>query len=566
MQQTFMVPTAAMRAGDFSEVAAAYPASGSTTPSRAAPGGVGRDAVPEQQHPERHAEPDRAEDPRRPGRCPTPRPTSTATASPTTSCRAITVKNDRDNFDVKLTWQRTPSHSIWAKFGMLDAEVIDNFILGFDQGSLGDTRVYVGTIGHTWTLSPSWCSTATSASTAGAVGDRPRLRHELGPDASASPAPTAATRPLQRAALEASGATATTFGTTPNWMPLFRNEQSYTFSSALTKVHDQARAALRHRRREARAQPLPGRVRQHGGVRGAASPSATTTSPRRRATSRSSWNQFGGFLLGLQSIQAKDVQEIQMTGREWQMAAFIRDRWQVGQKLTLSLGLRFEYYPLMTRADSGHRAAGLQHLRGLLGGYGNDAARTWASTSSRLPGSAPRCHVPAHREDGAPRRATAGPSIPLPWSRPMRGSYPYDISYNQTAEQYGWLGTLERRHPAGPGARSQQRPRSSCRSNTFMRSPNPTDVDRAVLQQANVAVEHRLPRRHRDRGGLRARALGRRLCRPQRQLRRARRRTGGAPVFSVAGTSDIRTGRAAPSAATTRCRWRSTVRSRTACC
>ena len=66
-----------------------------------------------------------------------------------------TVTNDRDNFDVKLTWQRNNQHSIWAKFGMLDAEVVDNFILGFDQGSLGDTRIYVGTIGHTWTLSPT---------------------------------------------------------------------------------------------------------------------------------------------------------------------------------------------------------------------------------------------------------------------------------------------------------------------------------------------------------------------------------------------------------------------------
>ena len=45
-----------------------------------------------------------------------------------------------------------PRTAIWAKFAMLDAEVVDNFSLGFDEGSLGDTRVYVGTIGHTWTL------------------------------------------------------------------------------------------------------------------------------------------------------------------------------------------------------------------------------------------------------------------------------------------------------------------------------------------------------------------------------------------------------------------------------
>ena len=54
-----------------------------------------------------------------------------------------------------MTWQRNASHSAWGKFSMLDAEVIDNFSLGFDEGSLGDTRVYVVGLGHTWTLSPT---------------------------------------------------------------------------------------------------------------------------------------------------------------------------------------------------------------------------------------------------------------------------------------------------------------------------------------------------------------------------------------------------------------------------
>ena len=65
------------------------------------------------------------------------------------------VRVDRDNYDIKMTWQRNASHSMWGKFAMLDAEVIDNFSLGFDEGSLGDTRVYVATVGHTWTLSPT---------------------------------------------------------------------------------------------------------------------------------------------------------------------------------------------------------------------------------------------------------------------------------------------------------------------------------------------------------------------------------------------------------------------------
>ena len=41
---------------------------------------------------------------------------------------------DRDNYDVKLTWQRAPELD-WGKFAMLDAEVVDNFNLGFDDGA-----------------------------------------------------------------------------------------------------------------------------------------------------------------------------------------------------------------------------------------------------------------------------------------------------------------------------------------------------------------------------------------------------------------------------------------------
>ena len=42
-----------------------------------------------------------------------------------------------------------------------------------------------------------------------------------------------------------------------------------------------------------------------------------------------------------------------MTGREWQSAIYLQDRWAVNSKLTVSGGLRLENYPLMTRKDRG---------------------------------------------------------------------------------------------------------------------------------------------------------------------------------------------------------------------
>ncbi|HEU0185538.1 MAG TPA: carboxypeptidase-like regulatory domain-containing protein, partial [Blastocatellia bacterium] len=69
--------------------------------------------------------------------------------------QAREVQVDRANYDTKITWQRTQSHSIWGKFSMLKADVVDNYILGFDDGANGDTNVYVIGGGHTWTLSPT---------------------------------------------------------------------------------------------------------------------------------------------------------------------------------------------------------------------------------------------------------------------------------------------------------------------------------------------------------------------------------------------------------------------------
>ena len=52
------------------------------------------------------------------------------------------------------------------------------------------------------------------------------------------------------------------------------------------------------------------------------------------------------------------VQNELMTTREWQHGFYGRDRWQVNNKLTLDLGLRYEYYPLMTACRPRHRAGG----------------------------------------------------------------------------------------------------------------------------------------------------------------------------------------------------------------
>ena len=42
-----------------------------------------------------------------------------------------------------------------------------------------------------------------------------------------------------------------------------------------------------------------------------------------------------------------------MTAFEPQFAFYVRDRWQITPKLTATLGVRWEFYPLMTRSGRG---------------------------------------------------------------------------------------------------------------------------------------------------------------------------------------------------------------------
>ena len=120
---------------------------------------------------------------------------------------------------------------------MLDNEGTgDNFILGFDDGAIGDTRDLRGDGRPHLDAQPHpRARRQLRHQPHGPDGDRPRLRHELRPRARDPRRRTAASDALQRPAPRST--TATPIGDpTPSWMPLFRKERSWTFSTALTKV------------------------------------------------------------------------------------------------------------------------------------------------------------------------------------------------------------------------------------------------------------------------------------------------------------------------------------------
>ncbi len=59
-------------------------------------------------------------------------------------------------------------------------------------------------------------------------------------------------------------------------------------------------------------------------------------------------NNFASFLLDVPASVGRDLGGYFPAYRAWQFFAFVNDKWQVSQKLTLDIGLRWEFYPPAT--------------------------------------------------------------------------------------------------------------------------------------------------------------------------------------------------------------------------
>jgi hypothetical protein len=236
------------------------------------------------------------------------------------------------------------------------------------------------------------------------------------------------------------------------------------------------------------------------GPRGELDSAENATALKGGAQTANGFNGYAAFLMGLIDHAGQSVQNETMTTREWQNALYVRDRWQVNPRLTLDLGLRYEYYPLMTRADRGiERIDGandlsstraLTQLNVLLGGVGGIPKDLGIKVSKTL--FAPRLGAIYRLNDNTVIRTGYGITYnPLPFSRPLRGFYPLTLASESTAvEPYGVLTTFERGidNVVAPDESSGVLPLPN---SYLMRTPM-GDVSRSRVHSWNAAVERKL--------------------------------------------------------------------------
>src|SRR5262249_8747877 len=136
------------------------------------------------------------------------------------------------------------------------------------------------------------------------------------------------------------------------------------------------------------------------------------------------FNSYAAFLLGLpQRIGKIDLVPNEYQVRAWQHSYYARDRWSVTPKLTLSYGVRWEYFPFPTRVDTGLERYDPATNRVLVCGVGSVPRDCGVEVSKRV--FAPRVGLGYRATNTCVVRAGYGITIdPFSITEPLRVNYP----------------------------------------------------------------------------------------------------------------------------------------------
>ncbi|MBM3810507.1 MAG: hypothetical protein FJW20_02610 [Acidimicrobiia bacterium] len=142
------------------------------------------------------------------------------------------------------------------------------------------------------------------------------------------------------------------------------------------------------------------------------------------------FNTWSAFLLGTPTALGR-IKQIpdEYNVRAWMHSLYIRDQWQVNRKLTLSLGTRWEYFPMPTRVGRGMENYNPVTNRMEVCGVGSVPTDCGVSQSKRL--LAPRAGFAYRLKDDFVIRAGYGITVdPYSLARPMRTNYPLLVVLN----------------------------------------------------------------------------------------------------------------------------------------
>ena len=412
--------------------------------------------------------------------------------------RASTI---RHNVDAKVNWNRTPAHQFWGKYSEMRAVVDDlfTFPIGESDDDGGHTNTYQVTAGQTWSIGPTLLLDSSFGILFNDqfVSSPDFHQGNIGLDLGIPGTNDQGRNDPRYAGMPQFSTGFTALGNTPTWSPIYMDQRDASFTTNITKVsgkHDIRGGYAATYMKLDYWQP------ENANPRGSFTfASNATRTFGTGAQTANFYNQYAAFLLGLVGTAGKSYQYELFTTREWQHALFVRDRWTPSPKLTLDLGVRWEYYPVMTRAERDIEMLDLKTLDVLIGGLGGNPKNM--GLEAPLDAFAPRVGAVYRLNEKTVLRSGYG----LTYDAQAMGAqvafagyqqYPLALnaSYPPPAAQanFGWYGTLNQGIPLleGPDISSGRVPLPNA---IGMQSVAPETMHRGKTHSWNVAFERRLP-------------------------------------------------------------------------
>jgi hypothetical protein len=416
---------------------------------------------------------------------------------------------DRKRLDAKINWNPTQKLTTFVRFGFLNYNMQNPPVFGDLGGSQissaggnpghGWGNTYSLTVAATYLLSPrsivdayiGWARLGTNINIPGMDKQRGL---ELGIPGTNGPAPYQGGLPR----FAVSGYD--DIGTPGAYLPYYRADPATNYVANFNSIKgthdlrfglDFSQLAMNHIQAEG------GYGAGMGGFIFSGGPTSIVGGP-----SPNQFNSYAAFLLGFanqagkNTIYAPDVGCYAglcgaITTRAWRYGLYIRDRWAATPKLTVSYGLRWEYFPLPTRANTGIGLYNPLTNNVDICGFGMVPTGCNIHMSKKM--FAPRVGIAYRITPSFVFRAGYGiTNDPYSLDRPFKYNYPtLLIQTYDPKNSYQWVTTLQQGIPVAqlPGLGNGEIPIPSAYSTTTI---NPFAYNRGYIQSWNITLQKEL--------------------------------------------------------------------------
>ncbi len=361
---------------------------------------------------------------------------------------------DRHRADTKINWNASSKLTMFSRFSLLHYDMTNPEMFGAVGGpeisgaggnpgtGFGNTFSLTGA--GTYLLTPNLIFDSYFGWTRGDTSvEQSRLDEKLGRDFLGIPG-TNGNRKFEGGWPRFAVSSYTNLGINNAFMPYYRSDPQYQYVANMnwTKGAHELRFGLdfyhtgmNHLQPEATGASHGAQ----GGFNFAGGPTTVKGGP-----SSNQWNSYATFLLGLPTTIGKITQvPDEYHTRQWNYSLYVRDRWNVTRRLTLSYGVRWEYYPFPTRIDRGLERYDPAANKMLICGVGQVPEDCGVTNSKRL--FAPRLGFAWRATDTFVVRAGYGITYdPFSLQRPLRTNYPVLLIQNiDPPNAFQFAGRLE---------------------------------------------------------------------------------------------------------------------------